>query len=57
LRQENATENATGECQRHDTSQGDIPPDLADVVAAWPDLPDPIKAAVLALVKAARWGA
>jgi hypothetical protein len=30
------------------------PPDLADVVAAWPDLPDPIKAAVLALVRTAR---
>jgi hypothetical protein len=31
--------------------------DLADVVTAWPDLPEPIKAAVLALVKAARGGA
>jgi hypothetical protein len=29
-------------------------PGLADVVAAWPDLPDPIKAAVLALVQAAK---
>jgi hypothetical protein len=28
-------------------------PDLADVVAAWPDLPDAIKAGVLALVRAA----
>jgi hypothetical protein len=33
-----------------------FPLDLADVVAAWPDLPDAIKAAVLALVKAARGG-
>jgi hypothetical protein len=30
----------------------DIPSDLADVVAAWPDLPDAIKAGVLALVRA-----
>jgi hypothetical protein len=29
---------------------------LADVVAAWPDLPEPIKAAVLALVRTARGG-
>jgi hypothetical protein len=29
-------------------------PDLARVAAAWPDLPGPIKAAVLALVQAAR---
>jgi hypothetical protein len=29
-------------------------PDLATVAAAWPDLPPHIKAAVLALVKAAR---
>jgi hypothetical protein len=28
-------------------------PDLARVVAAWPSLPEPIKAAVLALVRAA----
>jgi hypothetical protein len=31
-------------------------PDLAAVVDAWPDLPDPIKAAVLALVRTARGG-
>jgi hypothetical protein len=31
----------------------DLPPDLADVVAAWPDLPDAIKAGVIALVRAA----
>jgi hypothetical protein len=31
----------------------EVPPDLAAVVAAWPTLPEPIRAAVLALVKAA----
>jgi hypothetical protein len=30
-----------------------LPPDLADVVAAWPDLPDAIKTGVVALVRAA----
>jgi hypothetical protein len=28
-------------------------PDLAEVVAAWPTLPEPIKAGILAMVKAA----
>jgi hypothetical protein len=32
----------------------EFPPDLARVVAAWPALPDAIKAAVLALVNAAK---
>ena len=27
-------------------------PDLAEVIAAWPSLPEPIKAGILALVKA-----
>ncbi len=31
----------------------DLPPDLARVAAAWGDLPDAIKAAILALVDAA----
>ena len=31
----------------------ELPPDLARVVAAWADLPDAIKAGVLALVHAA----
>ncbi len=31
-----------------------LPPDLADVVNAWPTLPEAIKAGILAMVKAAR---
>jgi hypothetical protein len=34
-----------------DTCQND--PDLGDVVAAWPDLPEAIKAAISAMVKVA----
>ena len=30
-----------------------LPPDLAAVVAAWPTLPEPIRAGILAMVKAA----
>jgi hypothetical protein len=30
-----------------------VPPDLAAVVAAWPTLPEPIRAGILAIVKAA----
>jgi hypothetical protein len=33
-----------------------FPPDLARVAALWPDLPDAIKAGVLALVEAAQVG-
>ena len=29
----------------------DLPPDLREVVRSWPDLPEPVKSAVLALVK------
>ena len=29
-----------------------MPPDLAAVVAAWPTLPEPVKAGILAMVKA-----
>jgi hypothetical protein len=32
----------------------ELPPDLARVVAAWPDLPEPIRRAVLALIGAAQ---
>ena len=31
-----------------------LPPDLADVVTAWPDLPQAIKAGIVAMVKAAK---
>src|SRR5687768_12464594 len=36
----------------HDARQTD--PNLAAIAAAWPTLPEPIKAAILALVQAAR---
>lgn len=29
-----------------------MPPDLAAIVAAWPTLPEPIKAGIVAMVKA-----
>ena len=29
------------------------PPDLAEVVAAWPDLPEPLRAGVLAIIRSA----
>jgi hypothetical protein len=32
------------------TGRPELPPDLARVMAAWPTLPDAIKAAVLALI-------
>ncbi len=31
-----------------------IPPELTTVIKAWPDLPEPIKAGILAMVQAAR---
>jgi hypothetical protein len=34
----------------------DAPPDLAAVVAAWPDLPEPIRSGILAMVRAAAPG-
>ena len=30
------------------------PPDLAEVVAAWPDLPEPIRARILTMVRSSR---
>jgi hypothetical protein len=30
-----------------------LPPDLAELVAAWPTLPDPIRAGILAMIRAA----
>ena len=35
-----------------DAAPDPLPPDLARVVAAWPDLPDPVRAGVLAMVAA-----
>jgi hypothetical protein len=32
----------------------DLPSDLAAIVVAWPELPEAIKAGILAMVKAAR---
>jgi hypothetical protein len=34
----------------------DLPPDLAALVAAWPTLPEPIRAGMMAMVRAARFG-
>jgi len=31
-------------------------PDLAALIAAWPDLPDPVRAGINAMVQAARGG-
>jgi hypothetical protein len=31
----------------------DPPPDLAEVTAAWPDLPEPIRAGILAMIRSA----
>jgi hypothetical protein len=31
----------------------EIPPDLAAVVTAWPSLPEPIRAGILAMIRAA----
>jgi hypothetical protein len=56
MRPRRATQGATRHCQPHVTPQGVSDPDLAAVVAAWPDLPAALKAAVLALVRTARGG-
>jgi hypothetical protein len=42
----------------HDTenpspSQSTFPPDLSEIIAAWPGLPQAIKAGIVAMVKAA----
>jgi hypothetical protein len=44
----------TGQADDGCESVSGTDPDLARVVSAWPDLPPPIRAAVLALVVAAR---
>jgi hypothetical protein len=49
VRPPTATQNATRDCVVPD-------PDLAAIVAAWPELPEAIKAGILAMVKAARIG-
>jgi len=45
-----ATQSATHPCQPAVTTD----PDLAAVVDAWPELPEAIKAGIVAIVKAAR---
>jgi hypothetical protein len=50
IRPSTATPNATRDCEVVATADD---PDLAAVVAAWPKLPEAIRAGVLALVKAA----
>jgi hypothetical protein len=47
VRPQTATQNATPECVVAD-------PDLSAVAAAWPDLPEAIKAGIVAIVKAAK---
>jgi hypothetical protein len=47
IRSRRATRGATRDCVVPD-------PDLAAVVAAWPELPESIKAAIVAMVKAAK---
>ena len=37
-------------------SPAEIPPDLAEVVSAWPDLAEPIRAGILALIRASGEG-
>ena len=49
LRPSTATENATRSCQADVTTD----PDLAAVVTAWSDLPDAIKAGIVAMVRTA----
>src|SRR5271166_6587760 len=49
IRPSTATQTATHFCQPHVTDD----PDLAAIVDAWPDLPEAIKAGILAMVLAA----
>jgi len=47
---------AKGKCAGRNQPLLDVPqdPDLAAVVEAWPDLPEALKAGIVAMVKAAR---
>jgi hypothetical protein len=56
LSQQRVTSSGSGRCTNGCTSEGNAAkgdPDLAQIVAVWPDLPEAIRRAVLALVGSA----
>ena len=53
---ENCKSRSTTDCtkeQQEPSSAGALPTDLRRVVEAWPELPDAVKAGIVAMVKAA----
>jgi hypothetical protein len=48
------TDTRQGKSRKPSESEPGIDPDLAAVMAAWPELPDAIRAGIVAMVKAAR---
>ena len=38
----------------HLPTRADLPPELAEIADAWPGLPEPVKAGILAMVRAAQ---
>jgi hypothetical protein len=47
----------SGNCQKAATNQdGNLHPDLAEIVAVWPELPGHIKAAIKALIQTQKKG-
>jgi len=50
LRAENSPQNTLETCREQ--SRTGLPPDLAEIAAAWPHLPEAVKAGILAMVKA-----